>query len=572
MQMTEKYKKAKEKADEIDKEIIEKFKQGCNFKVEAGAGTGKTYSLMKALSWIKENNYSSFIKKGQKIACITYTNAAVNVIKDRLGEENFIVPCTIHSFAWGTIKKYQTELIKLVIENDMLPKNFDIENNSITKISYELGVKYYDNQTLYLHHNDVIVLFSHMLDLKKFRIMLASKYPVIFIDEYQDANEKITNKFIKYFIEQKHNPNIIFGFFGDSWQTIYKNNNAIGMIKHNNIYDINKVVNFRSCPEIIKCLNNIRPDLKQESATECGTGLVKVVHCNDYNGLRRTDKNFKGDLPSEEIRKRLNKIISMFDKETPPKVLMLTHKILANQQDYNNIYESFGSAFKDNEDILINFVSNILEPTITSLVNNDVKGLYETIGSSRPPVISQKHKLIWKKLNNKIQENRDCSMLEMLKIIYESKMIPMSDEIVNIYENMIKNPSEKYNGKSTYEQISKIKYAEFEKAVSFLKPNSLFSTDHGVKGEEYDNVIFVIGKGWNLYDFENSLTMNETERMQKLDTYERNRNLFYVGCSRPRKKLILLITCELKNEFYVFLENIFGKENIIEYNKYINIL
>lgn len=568
--MNKRYEKAKELADKIDNDIIEIFKQGYNFKVEAGAGSGKTYSLMKVLAWIKENNFLKYIKKGQKIACITYTNAAVNVIKERLGEDTFIIPCTIHSFAWDVIKKYQKELIGFILDNDMLPKDFDIEKDIIKKVSYELGVKYFDNGVLYLFHNDVIELFSHMLNCHKFRIMLASQYPVIFIDEYQDANEEIINQFVKYFIDGKSLPSIQFGFFGDSWQTIYKTNKAVGKIENENIFDINKIVNFRSCPEIIKCLNKIRPDLKQESALEDGDGLVKVVHCNDYTGLRRTDRNFVGDLPPEEIKKRLNSIIKQFDNDSPPKVLMLTHKILANQQDYSNIYDKFGSGFKDNDDKLINFVASVLEPIIVSLSKNDVKGLYETLGASRPPVLSQKHKLMWKKLNNTIQRSNNLTIFEMLKIIYESKIVPMSDDIINIYESMINNPLEKYNNKATYEQISNIKYIEFEKAVTFLRPDSIFSTDHGVKGEEYDNVIFVIGKGWNLYDFENMLVMDENTRKQKVDAYERNRNLFYVGCSRPRKKLILLITCELKSEFNNYLSHIFGQNNIIAFNDYID--
>lgn len=568
--MNERYEKAKELADKIDNDIIEIFKQGYNFKVEAGAGSGKTYSLMKVLTWIKENNYFKYVKKGQKIACITYTNAAVNVIKERLGEDTFIIPCTIHSFAWDVIKKYQKELIGLILTNDMLPKDFDIEKDIIKKVSYELGVKYFDNGILYLFHNDVIELFSYMLNCHKFRVMLASQYPVIFIDEYQDANEDIINQILKFFINEKSLPSIQFGFFGDSWQTIYKTNKAIGKIDSENIFEINKIVNFRSCPEIIDCLNKIRPDLKQKSALEDGDGLVKVVHCNDYKGLRRSDRNFVGDLPPEEIKKRLNSIIKQFDKDSPPKVLMLTHKILANQQDYINIYDKFGSGFKDNEDKLINFVANVLEPVIVSLSKNDVKGLYETLGTSRPPVLSQNHKLMWKKLNNTIQKSNNLTIFEMLKIIYESKIVPMPDDIINIYENMINNPLEKYNSKSTYEQISNIKYSEFEKAVTFLKPDSIFSTDHGVKGEEYDNVIFVIGKGWNLYDFENMLVMDEDARKQKVDAYERNRNLFYVGCSRPRKKLILLITCELKNEFNNYLSYIFGENNIIAFNDYID--
>ena len=172
--MSNKYKIAKEVADKIDFDIIETFKSGINFKVEAGAGSGKTYSLMKVLSWIKDNCYSNYMKKGQKVACITYTNAAVNVISERLGEESFIIPSTIHSFAWEVIKKYQEELIKYILENNMLPKDFNHEENIINKVCYDLGVKYFADGVLYLFHNDVIELFSHMLDFTKFRILLAS--------------------------------------------------------------------------------------------------------------------------------------------------------------------------------------------------------------------------------------------------------------------------------------------------------------------------------------------------------------------------------------------------------------
>lgn len=570
--MNEKFIEAKKLADKIDNDILERFEKGDNFKVEAGAGSGKTYSLMKILTWIKENNYLSYLKKGQRIACITYTNAAVNVIKERLGEDTFIIPCTIHSFSWEIIKKYQKELIKYILDNNMVPKDFDRELNVVEKVSYELGVKYYENGTLYLYHNDVIELFSYMLDYKKFRIMLASQYPVIFIDEYQDSNKIIINKLIKYFIDEKSMPKIQFGFFGDSWQTIYKTNNAIGNITNSNIYDIKKVVNFRSCPEIIKCLNNIRPALKQESVIEDGFGLVKVIHNNDYTGLRRDDKNFKGDLPIEEIRDRLNKIISTLDNEESTKILMLTHNILASQQEYSTIYQKFGSNFKDNDDKLISFISNMLYPIINSLTNNDTKRLYETLGTTRPPIISQKYKEKWKNLHKEIRDNRDGTVLDLLKIIYNSKLVPMPDDIITIYNTMINNPQEKYNDKATYEEISHIKFTEFERVAEFMKPTSIFSTDHGVKGEEYDNVIFVIGKGWNLYDFEKTLPLEGSNRIQNIEAYERNRNLFYVGCSRPRKKLILLITCELKNEFYTYLSNIFGNDNIVSFVNYIDTL
>ena len=40
------------------------------------------------------------------MVCITYTNAAVDVIAERLAKDSFILPSTIHSFAWNAIKQY----------------------------------------------------------------------------------------------------------------------------------------------------------------------------------------------------------------------------------------------------------------------------------------------------------------------------------------------------------------------------------------------------------------------------------------------------------------------------------
>ena len=73
---------------------------------------------------------------------------------------------------------------------------------------------------MYLHHSDVITLFSIMLDSSKFRSVFANKFPLILIDEYQDSFKMITDKFVEYFISNRVGPQ--FGLFGDAWQTIYQ--------------------------------------------------------------------------------------------------------------------------------------------------------------------------------------------------------------------------------------------------------------------------------------------------------------------------------------------------------------
>ena len=99
-------------------------------------------------------------------------------------------------------------------------------------------------------------------------------------------------------------------------------------------------------------------------------------------------------------------------------------------------------------------------------------------------------------------------------------------------------------------------------------PDSHYSTDHGVKGEEYDNILFVIGKRWNLYNFAKYLPMTDEDININKDAYERNRNLFYVGCSRAKKKLVLLITTKVDDKFMKYLENVFGTEKVISYETF----
>ena len=44
---------AEQRADEIDRFIIETLQSGKSFRVEAGAGAGKTFSLMKVIDWLE---------------------------------------------------------------------------------------------------------------------------------------------------------------------------------------------------------------------------------------------------------------------------------------------------------------------------------------------------------------------------------------------------------------------------------------------------------------------------------------------------------------------------------------
>ena len=129
------YDLAKAEADKVDAQIIETLKTGHSFRVEAGAGSGKTYSLNRVIEWIQANKWSDYSRKKQNVVCITYTNAAVDVIAERLAKDSFILPSTIHSFAWNAIKQYQSVLIDAVTTNpDFLPDEGDFNTVSYTHL------------------------------------------------------------------------------------------------------------------------------------------------------------------------------------------------------------------------------------------------------------------------------------------------------------------------------------------------------------------------------------------------------------------------------------------------------
>lgn len=157
----------------------------------------------------------------------------------------------------------------------------------------------------------------------------------------------------------------------------------------------------------------------------------------------------------------------------------------------------------------------------------------------------------------------------MIDVAIKSNLIPIPPSISEIYSKMIKTPDILYrNGQLS--DLMNLEYCECLHGIEFLKPTALYSSDHGVKGEEYDNVIFVIGRGWNNYNFERYMPMNPNQIADAdKSAYERNRNLFYVCCSRPKQRLVLFITSPFESSFKAYMEGLVGNNNIYSFDEYV---
>jgi len=77
-------------------------------------------------------------------------------------------------------------------------------------------------------------------------------------------------------------------------------------------------------------------------------------------------------------------------------------------------------------------------------------------------------------------------------------------------------------------------------------------------------VLVVIGRGWNQYNFGEMLELAGMQAVPaaKQTAYERNRNLFYVTCSRPKRRLALLFTQQLSPIALSTLARWFGSDAI----------
>jgi DNA helicase-2/ATP-dependent DNA helicase PcrA len=114
------------------------------------------------------------------------------------------------------------------------------------------------------------------------------------------------------------------------------------------------------------------------------------------------------------------------------------------------------------------------------------------------------------------------------------------------------------------ERLHEVSYREISSLRRYLDGSSPFETKHGVKGVEFENVLVIIGRGWNLYNFNEMLELagGESVPAARQAAYERNRNLFYVACSRPKRRLALLFTQQLSPAALATLQNWFSVDNI----------
>lgn len=551
-----------------------------SFVFEAAAGAGKTYSLVKGLKFLLENHGQDLMRRNQKIACITFTNVAKDEIKARTYSNSTVLAETIHAFCWSMLKNFQQDLRLELPLIGKWSERIEVRGPIGTKpIEYDLGYPRISEDKVMIGHDDVLRLMVRFLEKPKFRAILSNCYPILFIDEYQDTDKDIVQGLLKYFVENDQRP--LLGFFGDHWQKIYANN-PCGKIEHPDLVVIEKKANFRSDKLIVQSLNRMREEHQQQYVHQSSEGSIIVFHTNDWSGERLGKQPWKEDLPPEISHLYLQHVISQlseggwdFTSSKLTKTLMLTHNVLSSEQGYrdiDNVFSKNRDAYTKKEDPYIAFFVDVLEPACVAYKERRYGAMFAALAHKAPVFRSHADKGLWVNAMEDLllvcQNGTIGQVIEYLKASEFYQLPETIERIEHKHDEWLQLPVEQRTEEdiirfTQLDNFKSINYVQIVAVKSFIDEESTFGTKHGVKGAQFDNVLVVFGRGWNLYNFGQMLEwVTDQGAEYKQETYERNRNLYYVACSRAKKRLALLFTQKLTDSAYNTLANWYGPHSI----------
>lgn len=545
-----------------------------SFVLEAGAGAGKTYSLIKVLQHLISERRARLLRHGQRIACITYTNVAKDEIDSRTDRDPVIYCETIHSFCWSLMKDFQVQMCeRLPAMEKWTEKLQEVGCVGPRRIQYTLGHRAVEGESISVHHDDVIALFCHLMRSPKFRSLLVARFPILLIDEYQDMNGEFAAALKTHFLGG--DGRLLVGLFGDHWQQIYSD--VCGKIEHPALLRINKGANFRSVKTVVDLLNRMRPELTQAVVDPEAVGSVSAYHTNDWKGKRLGGPQWKGDLPSEVKQRYVGALKALLISEgwsfapESSKILMLTHKALAAEQKYETLAGVFdySSSYIDKEDPHIRFFADVLEPVCVAFKVRRFAQMFSFLGSKMPAIRANSEKLKWSdSMHQLLRVREEGTVGEVIDHLVRTRHPQLPEDLEDLEKERQRSagePAVDEGSVGVLRALRGVRYAEVIRLVEYLEGHTVFSTKHGVKGAEFENVLVIVGMGWNRYNFNQMLEWAESATkipQDKRESFERARNLFYVCCSRPKRRLAVLFTQELSKAALATVNKWFGESSV----------
>jgi DNA helicase-2/ATP-dependent DNA helicase PcrA len=274
-----------------------------SFFLYAGAGSGKTRSLVEAVRIVCREQGRRLSLTGQKIGVITYTNAACEEIKQRLEFDPRVEVSTIHAFAWSMIAGYDSDirqwlaarLLQDVAELEeaqakgragtkaAIDRARSIESKLRRHAGLDVIMRFIYSPTGEnrardsLSHAEVISMTVDFLGSKLgLRRMLVTRFPILLIDESQDTNRRLMDVLLD--VEAAYRGTFCLGLFGDMMQRIYADGkDRLAEAIPERWARPRKRMNHRCPIRVIELINKIRQDEDHEKQVPRSDARVGVV-------------------------------------------------------------------------------------------------------------------------------------------------------------------------------------------------------------------------------------------------------------------------------------------------------
>ena len=582
-----------------------------SFFLFAGAGSGKTYSLVKLLENIQNEWGNKLIREHRQVAVITYTNAATDEIMRRIDYNLLFHVSTIHSFVWDSIKTYQKDikaryLQRLQANIDELQAKIDATKNKETK-TYKANqekinhlierkeAKEKIDKFIYnpngdnlkansLNHSDVIEIGTQMLQENLLlQQIITQQYPFMLIDESQDTRSGLVDAF---FTIQKNFPNdFTLGLIGDIKQRIYMDGKAdIKNLIPADWEKPEKVMNYRCSKRIIQLANKISSVLdgsEQQARDVAPEGYVHLFLVNSHDVL---DKNAK----ELDVRAKMSAITGDEQWNSDVKVLTLEHRMAAVRLDFKDFYELFAHlpkyqmSFLQGEMAEMSFFANMVFPLMNMLKEDDGIGVLNLLKKKSPlleAVPDRDYPEMLGKIRKVLDELRSSNLDEMkvseiIEFVQRNMQFAIPDHLT-----LALNSKEEEVDKDDKESLAWVRalqlpLRQFKAYDDYVHERTPYATHQGVKGLEFPRVLVLIdeeaAKG-NMFSYEklfNVIPLSQTDiknkEMGKENSIDRTSRLFYVTCTRAKESLaILMYTSNTERAKQTAIHNgWFGKNEI----------
>jgi DNA helicase-2/ATP-dependent DNA helicase PcrA len=538
----------------VDGRISDALAAGNSFLLDAGAGAGKTYSLVLGIKTLLENKRVELTKSGQQIACITFTNVAKDLIAKRLNYDPLVRVSTVHDFLWELIQPHQRALRPAVVKY-----NSELKDTSRRKVTEDLAPILKDKTITYadtgtnlrkgrLYHDDLLGVSQIMFaDNPMLARLCSSRYPYLFIDEYQDTTRQVIDIVFGSLLP-KVKDSFTVGLFGDKMQNIFNGsgNPGIGELPAEYLEQLVTIVkpdNRRCSLAVIDVLNRIRDDIKQVPADDNAEGDALFIAAPGDEGLERAQAFLRDQgwsfAPSET------------------KLLFLTHRLIARKAGYGDlvgVYRERGGFFTEDllggDDQTIAFFIDKVEALAAAWAAGRQGEAITILRKGGLELASVDAKKTLREAIDKLVEMRATSTVrDVLVHIQKSTLFPMLEELSFRIGSADRDTTEmdereKEREKADalfYKDLLALPYKQVSAFVDFFLDHTPFATKHGVKGAEYQDVLVVLddaGANWTMYSFDKYLTGADLPERQP--RWKRTRNLFYVACSRAQRRLAVV--------------------------------